>query len=370
MRRAQQRACIEERYIENKNIEKESIFISRQNNKNEFIDQLKTSLKENFSVEKLDTIIFTANKYLKGYNIDKDPNYINESTEIEPSYININREDIQSYIDWCESKNLSSRTIERYKGAITFVSNFFNKALRELTSNEIKIYLSTRLQNSCGESVNNERVMLNGFYLYLYASKRILKNPMYNIRKMKFIKHQREPLTQMELEKLRLSCNTYFERAIIETLYSTGVRVGEFIHINLADIDFDINMVHITHPGKGGYTRDTVLSTVAILYIGLYLQYERKDDNVWLFSNPHNSDTRITINHVQGLCRELKVKAQIMKPITPHILRHTMATHGINSNIPIDELALLLGHNNLETTRIYAKRTITKIKESFQKINL
>ena len=369
MARTRYRTYVDKSFCKTSNHE-DTQFEARRKNEQTFKDEIRIKLMENLSKEKSAALARILDKYLKRYNVDKDPNYRNEdTTELVEAYKYVNEADINDYIDYCKSKNLSPRTIERYKNLISTLANAAPIAMRDLTEDNIRAYLRMRLETCVPESVNNERVTLNTFYLFLTNSGRINRNPMMNIKRMKFLKNTRIPLDQMELELMRKNCQNNYERAILELLYSTGARVSEFVNITLDDIDFDTCVVFIKSPAKGGDPRHTVLSTAASLYIGLYLQNEKEFDANWIFSGPVNKKRCINKAEVERIISDIGKRAGINRPVFPHLIRHTMATHGINSNVPIDELADLLGHNSVETTRIYAKRALTSIKRSFDKAN-
>lgn len=374
MARAKYRTYVSEQFVKSSpKTESNSLFETRQANEKQFIDELRLALIKSLPKDKLSYLMTSVSKYVKRYNLDKDPDYRNtDTTELVESYKYINEADIDDYIEWCKLKNLSPRTIEHYKSSLNTVASVFPKALRDATELDIKGYLQYRLQDCVPETVNNERVCLNTFFLFLTNSGRISRNPMANIRRMKFLRNTRIPLTQMELELMRKACESNYERAILELLYSTGARVSEFVEIDLEDINFDKGTVYIKAPGKGGDTRYTVLSTSAALYIEMYLKEERDADNdvKWIFSAPSNNKRKINKGEVEKLIKSVGERANINRPITPHVIRHTTATHGINSNVPIDEIADLLGHRSVETTRIYAKRELTSVRKAYDKANL
>lgn len=151
------------------------------------------------------------------------------------------------------------------------------------------------------------------------------------------------------------------DRALLETLFSTGLRVSELCSLNR---DIDLKKGEIPVKGKGGKIRIVFLSPLAKLCLKKYLE-KRNDNNPALFVNlsKNKKFTRITSRGVQKIIKYYAKKAGILKKITPHTLRHQFATDLLMAGADLRAIQLLLGHKNLQTTQIYTHLTNKELKE-------
>lgn len=160
------------------------------------------------------------------------------------------------------------------------------------------------------------------------------------------------------------------DRAILETLYSTGIRCSELTHIQLMDINFDQKTILIT--GKGNKQRIVLFGNKAKDILLKYLQTERakhdpKNQQSYLFITP--SGNRLQDRALQHIVQDLNPFLPFQKKITPHKLRHSFATHLLNAGMNLRALQELLGHSSLATTERYTHITTQDLKELYQNIN-
>ncbi len=158
----------------------------------------------------------------------------------------------------------------------------------------------------------------------------------------------REILTKEEIKALLDVTPNPKHQLLISFLYATGVRVAELIKIKLLDFDFARKLL-LVRQGKGNKDRYTLLPEKIILEINAFLQ-SRQTKSEYLFATP---TSHITVRTVQAILKQAKIKAKIMKPVTPHVLRHSFATHLMEANVKTEYIQQLLGHKDLRTTRIY-----------------
>ena len=161
-------------------------------------------------------------------------------------------------------------------------------------------------------------------------------------------------MSQLELEYVRRSCGDIREKAIIETLYSTGCRVSELCNISKHHIDWQNCTVQVY--GKGGKYRTVFINAKAYVTLKDYLQ-TRNDTDEHLFVSdrkPHKGLSRYAIEHIVS---EISDRAYRMtgKRITPHVFRHTTATTALQNGMPVQNISRMLGHSQIETTMIYAE---------------
>jgi len=198
----------------------------------------------------------------------------------------------------------------------------------------------------------------------MHGEELIPKNPMTRIKSFKINKKDaRHPLTLEELEKLRNACKTYREKAIVEFFFSSGCRISEAIQI-------DVNSLDMTHRcadviGKGNKPRTLYFSIRARLMIEEYLK-ERKGGTA-LFCCGRKPYARLGKRSIEKILQQLGERAGIVRRVHPHVLRHTFATHMLNSGMDITVIQKLLGHSSVGTTEIYAEINQDGVRREYDK---
>src|SRR4030043_475546 len=216
---------------------------------------------------------------------------------------------------------------------------------------------------------------LRSFYKFLVKRNYTSSNPVVSIRTPKQEKKLPRFLEYEEVKKLLSTppVNTWLgarDRAILETLYSTGIRVSELVALNMDDVDFLGEVVHIR--GKGKKERITPISSSALQIIQHYIEFRNKRaqnnnnfDSRVLFVNKHGR--RLSTRSVRRkMDKYLKISG-LDPEISPHTLRHSFATHMLNNGADLRSVQELLGHQSLSTTQIYTHLTTKKLKETYDK---
>ena len=186
---------------------------------------------------------------------------------------------------------------------------------------------------------------------------------MRRIHKIKTPKVVKQIITDEGIEILRDSCGEPRDLAIIDLLYSTGIRVGELVNLNITDINFD-NRECIVF-GKGDKERRVYFDAKAKIHIQEYLQ-SRTDDNPALFVSLNAPYERLNISGVEIRLRNLG-RVNNLDRIHPHKFRRTMATRAIDKGMPIEQVQKLLGHSQIDTTMQYAIVNQNNVKISHRK---
>lgn len=255
-----------------------------------------------------------------------------------------NKQIIKAFIVAKKVAGASDRTANYYR---FIIGQFFAKVGKQfdaINANDIRIYFAKRELEDGVSAVtrNNERRVLSSFYGWLFDEELIERNPMRRVSKIKTKKVQKKAFTPMDLEQIRAYCQNEKETAVIETLISTGCRVSELCGITLADIEDDAVTVH----GKGDKDRTVYLTAKAQLAIKEYLNskaYKKRRNKAKVFP---------TVHTVQEIVRRVGESAGIDK-CHPHRFRRTCATNALEHGMPIEYVSRMLGHESLETTRIY-----------------
>jgi integrase/recombinase XerC len=214
---------------------------------------------------------------------------------------------------------------------------------------------------------------LRSFYKFLVKRNHITSNPVASIRTPKQEKKLPRYLEYEEVKRLLDTppVNTWLgarDRAILETLYSTGIRVSELVALNMDDIDFLGEVVHVR--GKGKKERIAPIGSSALQVIQHYMEYRNKRaqsnsnfDSKVLFVNKHGR--RLSTRSVRRKMDKYLKMAGLDPAISPHTLRHSFATHMLNNGADLRSVQELLGHQSLSTTQVYTHLTTTKLKEVY-----
>lgn len=237
--------------------------------------------------------------------------------------------------------------------------------VRKISTEEIRKYLVDYQKiNDCSKvTVDNVRRNISSFFSWLEEEDYILKSPMRRIHKIKTKQPVKEIISDEAIEMLRDHCQCPRDLAMIDLLYSTGIRVGELVNLNISDVDFEARECVVF--GKGDKERRVYFDAKAKLHLLNYLS-ERKDNNPALFVTLDAPYDRLKISGVEIRIRTLGRKLN-MEKIHPHKFRRTMATRAIDKGMPIEQVQKLLGHSQIDTTMQYAIVNQTNVKTSHQK---
>lgn len=271
----------------------------------------------------------------------------------------------QMYLDAKKIEGCSARTIDYYN--IT-LNNFFNtvkEPIRHISTERIRLYLAEyqNINNCSNTTVDNVRRNLSSFFSWLEEEDHILKSPMRRIHKIKTKKQVKEVITDEMIEKLRDNCPCLRDLAMIDLLYSTGIRVGELVNLNISDINFEERECVVI--GKGDKERRVYFDAKAKLHLVAYLN-SRKDSNPALFVTLDSPYDRLKISGVEIRLRALGRKLNIDR-IHPHKFRRTMATRAIDKGMPIEQVQKILGHSQIDTTMQYAIVNQNNVKTAHRK---
>ena len=265
--------------------------------------------------------------------------------------------------------NINGRSIGTIKTYNYHLVNFFlqlDRQLYELTSSDIYRYL-LMLQNKgsiSNRTLDHIRLIINSFFEWCVNEGYISKNPCRTVKPIKYVTKEREPLTDIELEQVRDSCSDVREAAIVETLYSTGCRISELSQIKKSDVDFTDGSVIVL--GKGNKFRKTFLNARATLMLSKYI-HMRSDDCEYLFVTARRPYRQIQTTSYERMIKRLGERANLDRPLSPHILRHTFATNLLKRGASIEDVQKLLGHTNPSTTLIYTKIDTSSIRRDHER---
>ena len=259
----------------------------------------------------------------------------------------------------------SEKTLKYYQTTIDAMVSALGKNVRHILTEDLRTYL-TEYQNknrSSRVTIDNIRRIFSSFFSWLEDEDYIIKSPVRRIHKVKTVSSIKETYSDEELEKMRDNCEELRDLAMIDMLASTGMRVGEMVLLNRADINFAERECVVF--GKGDKERIVYFDARAKLHLQEYLD-SRTDNNSALFVTLRAPHERIQIGGIEHRLREIGKRLSIQK-VHPHKFRRTLATMAIDKGMPIEQLQRLLGHQRIDTTLQYAMVKQSNVKTAHRK---
>lgn len=272
-------------------------------------------------------------------------------------------------------KKYSNNTIVSYENDLKKFEHYSKKKINDISKQDImNVLKKLQEENLSNSSINHFVTTLRSFYKFLIINNIVKENIMDFISSPKREKHLPRVLSENEIDQLLniplTDHYSYRNKAILELMYATGLRVSELINLKVNDID--LNMAILKTIGKGSKERIIPLGDYALNYLKIYINEYRsllikKDLNDYLFLNNHgNKLTRQGLFKILNkLAREQDIKAEI----SPHTLRHSFATHLLNGGADLRSIQELLGHSDISTTQIYTHVSNQKLNEDYHKFH-
>lgn len=319
---------------------------------NDVITQLADKIPTEYVVRVRNALSLSLNEY------DIIPKTRELSCIVIPECLNI-------YLATKKVEGKSIETIKLYRLYLNEFIRMIQKPLDKVTANDIRMYLYLVQEHRkiSNRTLDSRRTVVCSFLGWCAAEGYIPSNPAINITPIKYGRKERIPLTDIELEKVRSSCESLRETAMVEILYSSGCRVTEMERLNISDINLDKREVKLF--GKGNKHRTSYLNAKAVVALKAYLD-SRNDDCEALFVTSRNPKRRIKKSGIEAAIRKLGKRCGICN-LHPHLFRHTVATDCIHRGMDVTCLQKMLGHNSIETTMIYAKVSDDSVKTNHDK---
>jgi site-specific recombinase XerD len=252
-------------------------------------------------------------------------------------------------------KSYQKRSVQSYLRAVRQLQNFTCKAVEDITQEEVREYW-LYCKEELGWGSATLRISYSGIKLFYSLT---LKRDGEVLRSVKFERDQTLPvvLSIDEVRSILAAIPTLQNRAFFTVMYACGLRLGEAIHLQVRDIDGQRQFIHVRH-GKGAKDRLVPLAESALSLLRAY--YKTHRNPTWVFpalgKNGQGGPTAeqpVSETTVQGALRRAVVKTGLRKPVRPHTLRHSYATHMIEAGVPVRHVQECLGHESLASTMIY-----------------
>jgi len=266
-------------------------------------------------------------------------------------------------------KNYSDHTLRNYKADLEGLFSFLElKDPKKINHLDLRRFLAELRQKGCGKRTVVRRLSaIRSFFRFLLRERYIKRDPSQSIFTPKIDKRLPEFLGIEETLKLITTPNLdsimgLRDRAILEVLYSTGIRVSELVGLNTGDVDLVSGSVKVR--GKGKRERLALLGAESQRAVRNYIE-KRKTNSKAIFLNKNN--TRLTDRSVRRIIDKYVKECSIENKISPHSIRHSFATHLLNNGADLRSIQELLGHKNLSTTQIYTHMGSQRIRQMYSK---
>lgn len=286
------------------------------------------------------------------------------------------RKIVDDYLDYlCYEKNYSNNTITNYKDDICEYLDYVDSEgldFRNILYSDIRFYLmylkDTKKDNN--SSIDRKLSAIRGFYKYL-ANNKVVKNNVFSlVSGPKKSKRLPRFFEYNELEELFDACDLgtslgQRDRLLLEMLYATGVRVSELVNIKVSDIDEDGHSILVL--GKGNKERYVTYGDYCSEILDLYLSdgYLKLNTNKSCYLFLNNNGGNLTDRGVRYILDRIIKHTSIQKNISPHMIRHSFATHLLNEGADLLSVQKLLGHESIKATQIYTHVTTDRLKEVY-----
>lgn len=316
-------------------------------------------------LEKLNNVL-----YIEFHGVE----VVEQCTELAATGEDGDEAKIRMFLASKKAVNRQDATLRQYTREIRSMLGFLGKRLEDITGMDLRYYYGImRERRHIKMSTMQTRLhYLSSFWDFLITEELVHSNPVKKVGLLKLEKMIKKPYSAEDMEALRSSCTTLRDRALVEFLYSTGVRVSEVVALNVGDIWMDRKELIVY--GKGSKERRTYLTDSAKFYLRRYLQVRGKDEGVSpeemkerpLFTTLDRPHGRLTVAGMQYMLRGLGKRAGV-KNVHPHRFRRTIATDLLNRGMPIEQVKEFLGHEKLDTTMIYCTVKEEGIQASHRK---
>ncbi|MCI1880792.1 MAG: tyrosine-type recombinase/integrase [Sporolactobacillus sp.] len=289
-------------------------------------------------------------------------------SKLEQSAVDFVKSNANRVAEFLASKKVegcSEKSLDYYKKTIERLLQVLNQDITRITTEDIRTYLADyQEKRKVGKvTIDNIRRIFSSFFSWLEDEEFIIKNPVRRIHKVKTNKTIKETYSDEVLEKMRDSCTYARDLALIDLLTSTGMRVGELVKLNRADINFQERECVVF--GKGNKERLVYFDARTKIHLLHYFD-QRHDRNPALFVTLKAPYARLKIGSVEARLKQIG-KAVTDERVYPHKFRRTLATTAIDKGMPIEQVQRLLGHQRIDTTLQYAMVNQLNVKNAHRK---
>ena len=263
---------------------------------------------------------------------------------------------------------MSPRSYEQYYSCLSKMLYDLCLPLEAITVNHLRMHINRistdkRTGKPLSQNTLDQRKsIIRSFFQWLYQEEYISKDPSVRIKPVRASTKPRDAYRDVDIETMRNACVTNRDKAIVDLLSSSGIRVEECSRLNKSDVNFDEREIKVF--GKGSKYRTSYIDAKAVVSLKTYLN-ERTDENPALFVALRAPHERIKPSGIRMMLHKLE-KTSLINDIIPHKFRHTMATTAITNGMPIESIQAILGHSQIATTMRYAHVSLSKVKRDHE----
>lgn len=307
--------------------------------KQAFLSQVERQCADRLTVKDMSGLMKVISDLMQGFRMEA----------LDVSAFDAVEDDLlDAFVDSLRVQGRSEKTITRYIYIIGKFMRYANVRTRDVNVYHIRSWITAEKQRGIQDStLDGDRQVLSSYFGWLHRESLIERNPVVNVGVIKCRKKQRKVYTDIEIEKLNQCCETLRDRAIVQFLRATGCRISEMTGLDRDQVDLEA--LECTVHGKGGKDRIVFFDAVTGMILRKYLD-SRTDDHPALFVGKRRE--RLQPGGVRAMLKKLGAEAGV-DHVHPHRFRRTLATGLVRHGMPIQEVAMLLGHEQLDTTMKY-----------------
>lgn len=314
--------------------------------------QIKIKLSDKFEAKQIDTILSVVDRVMVDYDVAPKVTAI---ALVDSSLVDA----VKMYLLCRKAEGMCDASISNVSSTLKSFIGKVSKPLKEITTNDIRAYLvwyqtTNKIKPATAEK---KREHLNTFFRWCVDEELLTKNPMKKIPVIDAPRSDRRAITEEQLEHCRMACKTLREKALLEVLFSTGARVSEIARLNKSDIDWAEGSIRVFGKNSEYYT--VFLNAKAKVALKTYID-SRKDYNKALFITERGYQ-RLSNHAIEIVIKSIGERAKLDVNLTPHVLRHTMATTALRHGARLEVVQRMLNHKYPSTTQIYAEMCLDEV---------
>lgn len=328
--------------------------MAERNCKLEFTDSVLEKLMNHFDGTDIALIENAIIKTLVNYEVTE------RVTALVP-YDDINERILKRYWACLLVDNKSKGTIYQYMRFCRKLEELIRKPFNQMDANDVLYFLAMEMERGVSDrSRENTRAVLSAFFQWMTNYGIISANPIATLKSIKYHEEIKLPFNDLEIDALRGACKNYKERALIEFLIATGVRVSELSQMSVEDVNQTKMTVHVVH-GKGSKERMTYITPLAMEHLRKYLANRKEQGNALFYNKNHEP---LGSDGVRFILNRIAERADV-KNVHPHRFRRTFASNLSKRGMEIQEIQKLMGHVNINTTMEYIYIDDSKVQASY-----